>query len=632
LGKEMLWDTMDYHVYAGFSALHHRFAQDYFAAGPQGYFNPYPYVPFYLLLRSTLTPLADASILAALQSGILWLTFELALEVAPLEQPNLALTAGILTVVFAFANPVLINELGSSYADVTTAEIAVAGWLVLLGALRSPRAIRVICAALLLGGASALKLTNAVHAVSAAVLLLFIPGGWRTKARLAAFYPVGVAVGFVAVAGPWSLRLKRHFGNPLFPLLNGVFRSPQFTTAPTLDYRFIPDSLGAALLRPFAIVTSRPMVHFELAAPDLRYAILLTLAVLLLLRQGWLHLRRRGRIEAQPEQTLATRALAALGCGFLLDWTLWLTVSGNSRYFIPMACIAAVLGMGLIFRLFAARPRFRAGLLVAILGAQSAALYWGADYRVRLPWTDRSWVSLSMPAGLASRPSLYFMVGEQSNSFIIPEMTAGSGFINLDGDYVLGPDGANGEHVAALIKRYAPHLRVLARDPRHDAGRQIRQPNLVHVDDVLEPFGLRATASRCLPIVAHGVASSLAEHAEYLLTCPVDRIGSAGVPMPGQRQADRALDHLEDACPTLFQPRRVVDTFTGDEAHGYEFSRRYSNTHVIAWVARGSVEFEGLLDGREERVGSESMWEDATPRVSCGRQGGGYLRVRQPQP
>jgi hypothetical protein len=632
LGKEMLWDTMDYHVYAGFSALHDRFGQDYFAAGPQGYFNPYAYVPFYLLLQSRLTPLEDASILAVLQSAILWLTFELALCVAPREKPRVALAAGILAVVFAFANPVLINELGSSYADITTAEVVLAGWLVLLGAVRTPGATRVVCAALLLGGASALKLTNSVHAVSAAVLLLFIPGGWWSKLRYAALYATGVAASFLAVTATWSLRLEQHFGNPLFPLLNGVFKSPQFTTARILDYRFIPDSLGAALLRPFAMVTSAPMVHFELAAPDLRYALLSVLALLLLVDEGWRRLPKRRRTEVSPEQALTTRAFAALGCGFLLGWILWLTASGNSRYFIPMACVAAVLSVGLAFRLFAARPKVRNGVLAAILGVQCLALYWGTDYRARLPWTEGPWVSLSMPAALASRASLYFMLGVQSNSFIISNLAAGSGFVNLDGDYVLGPDGANGEHIEALINRYAPHLQVLARDPRSDAGPETSLPNLEHVDDVLEPFGLQAVASRCSSIVARGVTFSLAEHTEHLLACRVDRIGPAGVPLPGQPDADLALDHLEDACPALFQPRRAADTFAGDRAHGYLFTRRYSNTHTVAWVARGAVKFEKLFGGREEGAGSERMWEEAPPQVSCGRQGQGYLSVRAQRP
>src|SRR5271165_1833727 len=75
LGKETAWDMLNYHLYAGFSAVNNRFGQDYFAAGPQSYFNPYAYVPFYALARAGLPALAIGSLLAAVHSIILWLTF-----------------------------------------------------------------------------------------------------------------------------------------------------------------------------------------------------------------------------------------------------------------------------------------------------------------------------------------------------------------------------------------------------------------------------------------------------------------------------------------------------------------------------------------------------------------------------
>ena len=59
---------VNYHLYAGFSAVNDRFAQDYFAAGPPSYFNPYAYVPFYVLVRSD-SPLEIASALAVLTAS-----------------------------------------------------------------------------------------------------------------------------------------------------------------------------------------------------------------------------------------------------------------------------------------------------------------------------------------------------------------------------------------------------------------------------------------------------------------------------------------------------------------------------------------------------------------------------------
>jgi hypothetical protein len=646
LGKELLWDTMDYHIYAGFSALHDRFGLDYFAAGPQGYFNPYAYVPFYLLLRSKLTALEDASLLAALQSVILWLTFELALLVAPSDRPRVRWAVAILAAVFAFANPVLLTELGSSYADITTAEVALAGWLVLATAIRSPTAIRVLCGALLLGVACALKPTNAVHAVSAVALLLFMPRGWLTRCRYAGLLATGVAVGFMLVSAPWSLRLEQHFGNPVFPLLNGLFRSPEFTTARMQSYRFIPSSLGSALLRPFTMVAPVTLVDVEWPAPDVRYALLLVLVLGALLQQIW---RKRGKIGSVPELDPRARMLAALGCGFLVDWSLWLSASGNGRYFIPMACVAAVLDIGLVFLLLAGRPKARNYTLAAIIGVQFFQLYAGTEYRAALPWTRQPWFSVSVPTDLASQPNLYFTIGSQTNSFILTDLPAGSGFVNLEGDYVLEPRGPNGRRVESLVKRYGSHLRVLVRDARADAPWQRSLQNPVSVDDALGPFGLSVDASRCSHLLVRGVAvpwlqaaSGQVSHpqaarepnTEYFLACVVERRASGEVlPFPGKRAADMALDHLEDACPALFQPALVGDIVGGDATHGFVFLRKYTNTDTVAWVGRGSVWFLRLFAPEERDLGPQRVWEGRAPRVACARRGQrAYLRILEPRP
>src|SRR5215472_16459316 len=104
LGKEMAWDTLNYHLYAGFSAVHDRFVQDYFAAGPQSYFNPYVYAPFYALIRGGLLALA--------QSSILWLTYKLALCVCPSDDRRSRLVTGLCAVALAFLNPILIEQVG----------------------------------------------------------------------------------------------------------------------------------------------------------------------------------------------------------------------------------------------------------------------------------------------------------------------------------------------------------------------------------------------------------------------------------------------------------------------------------------------------------------------------------------
>ena len=636
LGKDMNWDTLDYHFYAGFSALHDRFGMDYFAGGSQSYFNPYVYVPFYVLASSGLPAIAVASILAIVQSGILWLTYELALQIVPARDGRTRVALAICSALFAFTNPILFNLFGSSYADVTTAELVLAGWLLLLTAVRTPSAKYVVAAGVILGATSALKLTNSVHALSAGVLLLFIPVGWRARSRYIAVFGAALALSFVLVCLPWSIRLEQHFGNPLFPLFNQFFRSPQFPVAAMRDYRFIPDSLPAALWRPFAIADPVFLVDDESQSPDVRYAVLLVAAVFLLLHWAW-RIHRRGRFaraaDSHPDGDTQGRALAALGAGFVVDWILWLTASGNGRYFIAMACVAAVLAIALIDRLPVA-PRIRTYVLAAVLGAQLLQLGLGTAYRNHIAWNHQPWFEVRLPANLPRTPALYMSYGVQSNAFVVPFLPPGSGFVNIAGDNPFAGTGATGAQVAALMRKYWPRVRVLARAEQAQEKRQRVISGMTAATDALLPFGLRPDTRDCSTIAipdegghrvmfVHtqltGKAHPPAEPSTgYLTTCST-LPNPVPAPTPAERQANLALDRLEDACPQLFQPARPVTQYFGDAKQDI-WARRYLNTNLTAWVTRGWVEFvDPIRGGVATYIVPVPLIDSGGARILCGR-------------
>jgi hypothetical protein len=392
------------------------------------------------------------------------------------------------------------------------------------------------------------------------------------------------------------------------------------------------------------------MVHVERPAPDLRYALLIVLAVLLVLA-GRMSRSGGGQTVGQTALHEAGgsadgRALLALGCAFLVNWVLWLRLFGNSRYFIPMACVAAVLVVALASRLLLAWRRVLVCATAAILLVQIYQVQTGAVYRPHYPWAGEPWFGVSLPQAIGSQPALYLSVGVQSNSFVVPYLPAGSAFINLEGDYVLGPDGVNGARIRELIKRFSPNLRVLVLDSRVDAEHDTDVPHLDNVNDAVEPFGLRVDSNSCHRVVARATPKleivtaggalpqlpASAWYTRYLVTCPL-------VPDPGRWEAlaatepsaNLALDRLEDACPTLFQPRRPETYLTGSDRKGYFWVRRYSNTDVFAWVHAGKVTFEKLIGsgrGRLLDAGSELNWERARLRVVCGRRSDGdFLRV-----
>jgi hypothetical protein len=630
LGKDMAWDTLHYHLYAGFSALNNRFGKDYFAAGAVGYLNPYAYIPFYAMIRAGLPALLIGSIFAAAHSIILWLTFELGIAVSPSRDGHARVFAGICAVALAFMNPILMQQIGSCFADITTAELGLGGWLLLAGAVRRPRISRVIYAGLILGVATALKLSNALSAISAIAMLAMLPLDWRGKIRHGFVYGISLGIGFAVVAAPWAYRLEKEFGNPMFPMFNSVFHSPDTSTNPTQgDHRFVPESIGAALWRPFAMIDPVQMVHEELSAPDPRYAVLLILVLVLLVRWSW---KRFGRAPPQGNRIKpneSTRVLAALGCGLAVNWILWLLASGNGRYVLTMACVAAAVIVGMLFRLF--EPKVRNYILAVIVVVQAVQLYVGAEFRWNgVPWGGQ-WFDVSVPDRLKTESNLYLTLGTQSNSFLVPFLAKGSGFINVSGGYTLDPQGENGVRVREFIRRFEPNLRVafLADKPHENSD-----PDPL-LDSALQWYGLRADLNDCATITVHGLPPGLKiryqgslplqpqnRDTTYVKTCrAVPDTTDHSALKAAQRAADLVFDRLEDACPALFWPRRLMTVRFGDS-----WRRGYGGTDIVALISHGRVKFSdqmrpsGLID-----VGSESDWAKAPLRLECGKRDGVYF-------
>lgn len=634
LGPDVEWDTLHYHLYAGFSALHDRSAVDYFAAGYQSYFNPYIYVPFYVFVASGMPALLASSLLALIHSSVLWLTYELTLRACPEARGDLRVGAGLCAVVLAFANPLLIQQFGSSMADITTCAMVLAGWLLLVDALQNCRARLVLGAGLLLGAAAAFKLTNAVHAVSAFALLAFLPRPWGGKLRATAVCASGMGIGFATVALPWALHLRHAIGNPFFPLAD--FRTAVSSATSLVSLRFTPESLGDALWRPFAIAWPDPLVQFESLAPDIRYATLILLVTAIGAR--WLYFRVKSPLgpgvhAAEP----SSRVVLALGCGLTLDWMLWLVASGNGRYFLPMACVTAVLIVALLFRPSSVPGKVRNYALAAIVGFQALQLWTGTDYRSapRVPW-EGPWFHVSLPQELASVPSLYLTIGMQSNSFLVPYFAPGSGFTNFSRGVPLGSDAASRQRIALLIARYSPHLRMLVRGARLHEDRDRYEPLRSSVDDVLARFGLEVDASDCAVVAARGVPKDVPVTIQGVRRDPepsdtLQLVSCRVRPAPAEllatrseaaeeekRTAELVLDRVQDACPQLLGRARVTT-----EHIGREWRRSYGRSDVTVWTFSGKVYLaEGIHGGDPVSLGQVTDWANGSPRLTCGRSGG----------
>jgi hypothetical protein len=163
----------------------------------------------------------------------------------------------------------------------------------------------------------------------------------------------------------------------------------------------------------------------------------------------------------------------------------------------------------------------------------------------------------------------------------------------------------------------------------------LRAPPAPEIDDVLQPYGLRMDMQQCVTITIHGLPSEIeiryatSEPQEpqdrgttYLVTCRLiaDTQDPAG--LIARRQAvDLVFDRIEDACPSLFRPRRL---FTVHE--GPVWRRLYGSSDISAWISRGRVKVvdvirpHGIID-----IGAESAWANAPLKLDCGSRNGAYF-------
>ncbi len=274
-------------------------------------------------------------------------------------------------------------------------------------------------------------------------------------------------------------------------------------------------------------------------------------------------------------------------------------------------------------------------IFVTIFGASDRpALLWG-NLSLELGALGQAVARHRGTGELASQPNLYLTVGAQSNSFIAPFLARGSGLINFSGGYALGPEGASGARIEALIHRYAPHLRVLWRGSLSQSDFTSMKTLRLPVDDALSRFGLRVDKTDCAQIIVHGLPPEpeityetttskkpidrRPNNTSYLNSCRLVRdLADHADEVARKREIDLVFGHLESACPALFQP-----TGLRSERTGQVWRRLYVNTDLVATVYRGNVRFiNPVRGGPPTDLGTESAWANAPLRVACGRRNG----------
>ena len=210
--------------------------------------------------------------------------------------------------------------------------------------------------ALLLGMSVAFKLTNASAALPIVLLCVYyaavrpLKGGKRVgrHVKQLALTTLLCAAAFLGPLVPFSFYLYRETGNPVFPVLNGIFKSVYWPAHSILDPRWGPVHWWENLVWPI-LISVNPERLSELAVYSGKISIGFVVAII-----GFVLLRRDRRL----------RDLALLLVGASLMWS---ASTGYIRYGLYVEVMATIVVLGLAAQLVVQTSMRPVGLAVASL-------------------------------------------------------------------------------------------------------------------------------------------------------------------------------------------------------------------------------------------------------------------------
>jgi hypothetical protein len=472
VGEDVNWDWQNYHEYNVWAVINGRYGIDALPPGFQTYFNPAVYFPVYYLRH--LLPLPYGLMIMGAVHGLNLLLIYFLVRVL-LREAATASAIGA-SILIAAVGPMTLSEVGTSFSDILTALPILAGCVLILSADGSHHG-RYLLAGALIGAAVGLKLTNVVYALGAAAAVLAASRPLKATLCLG----VGGAVGALATGGAWGLMLWREMGNPIFPLFNAVFQSPELVPMNIMDWQFLPRGLLDALAYPFYWLVGDNRSS-EYPFRDARFAVA---TVLLVLGIG------RGLITRTD---IFTRRDTQFLLFFAVSYAAWLTVFSIQRYAIVLELLCAPLIVLLIARCMAGTPgsaALRASSVranaVMLTVALSVALWSQPGDWFRRPWSNPYNPSISKSL---QQPAIYLLV-DKPLAYIAPRLPPESRFYQIaDIALPIMPDGEFDRRIRTALKNPLPG----GTWELHTRGKPIREP-------LLERFGLRVDASRpCVEI------------------------------------------------------------------------------------------------------------------------------------
>jgi hypothetical protein len=210
----------------------------------------------------------------------------------------------------------------------------------------------------------------------------------------------------------WNLYLALDWGNPVFPFLNNIFKSPYYQEEYWRDNRWVFESPidFLSFLIGSAAGTSQTS---ELGFSDARF-----LLAFLLAGVAMVFFFRRIQMP---------RELSGMLVFFSLGFLVWALVFAYQRYFVPGELLMGLV-VWILFSFVLKSTRDSTVALIAAVALSALLLSipnWG---HVRPNFSAGNPFSISIPEEVQQSPAVYFPTGDPPLSFVFPSLHRDSNF------------------------------------------------------------------------------------------------------------------------------------------------------------------------------------------------------------
>jgi hypothetical protein len=432
LSTDRTFDFKNYHFYNGFSVFHDRGGLDIFPGQMQTTFFYGLDIVYYLIYTSLNNhPMLINVVLSLPYSVAALAVFFIARPFAEagFHWPNLLSAAAAVFGLTGVANLATLATTASDLVPGLAILIALARWVTLEKADRNT--VRTGLGVGALAGLSvALKLTEAPLFVAMALAIAARRATGKGSALWEALaFGLGGLVVFAAVDGLWLWGNAKAYGNPIFPLMNNVFKSDLIAPEPWRDLRFVPKTTLMALFYP-AYWAFRPSTDVsELFMRDPRILLGCASAVAIVLGFAGRWIRKRAAPPVGSVESLAF----SLAIMVLVSYALWENVWSIYRYLAIQESLSGVLVLAALPILFRAR-----GGSWLMSGLFALIVVWAARTTVYPDWgrVPRGPVAISVQLPPLEADAMVLFLDTRPYSFIVPWMPESARAIGVNNNLV----------------------------------------------------------------------------------------------------------------------------------------------------------------------------------------------------